>query len=311
MIFLAEAFTRPKVMYQLGQARFQPILYLFHLAQHQTRADAVLQRSHPDRSARVFSSQPVAEYAGYPDRVSPVRRPPGVYDAMWCWPPLSAPTMGSTVRRSSCSTARPREPGSEEYLDSEKYEIKHWNRDSADSLKEFIARVNRIRRENRALQSDSSLRFHEIDNEQIICLHKTDRGSQQCDRRRGESRSAPCAVRLGNSTRRDAWTRSRAESYQAHDLLTGARFLWHGARNYVELNPQIAPGHILRLRRRMRREQDFDYFHVMPMKRRKTNHAELRSRRRTRFGTRTRSFMSCMCGRFPTATPTASAISKA
>ena len=50
------------------------------------------------------------------------------------------------------------------------------------------------------------------------------------------------------------------ESYQAHDLLTGARFLWHGERNYVELNPQTAPAHILRIRRRIRREQDFDYF---------------------------------------------------
>ncbi len=51
-----------------------------------------------------------------------------------------------------------------------------------------------------------------------------------------------------------------AESYQAHDLLTGARFLWHGAKNYVELDPHIAPAHIFRLRRRVRREQDFDYF---------------------------------------------------
>jgi starch synthase (maltosyl-transferring) len=50
------------------------------------------------------------------------------------------------------------------------------------------------------------------------------------------------------------------ESYQVHDLLTGARFLWHGARNYVELNPQTIPAHVLRLRRRVKREQDFDYF---------------------------------------------------
>ena len=68
--------------------------------------------------------------------------------------------------------ARPREPGSEEYFDSEKYEIKHWDRESADSLKEFIARINGIRRENPALQSDWSLQFHEVDNEQIICYTK-------------------------------------------------------------------------------------------------------------------------------------------
>jgi starch synthase (maltosyl-transferring) len=49
-------------------------------------------------------------------------------------------------------------------------------------------------------------------------------------------------------------------TYQAHDLLTGARFFWQGARNYVELDPRAAPAHVFRLRRRVRREQDFDYF---------------------------------------------------
>src|SRR5205807_9015246 len=66
----------------------------------------------------------------------------------------------------------PREPGSEEYLNSEKYEIKHWDLEKEGSLREFIARVNRIRRENRALQSDRSLRFHPVDNPEIIAFSK-------------------------------------------------------------------------------------------------------------------------------------------
>ena len=65
-----------------------------------------------------------------------------------------------------------REPGSEEYLDSEKYQIKHWPTASPDSLSEFIARINRIRRENKALQSDLSLRFHDVGNEQILAYSK-------------------------------------------------------------------------------------------------------------------------------------------
>jgi starch synthase (maltosyl-transferring) len=49
-------------------------------------------------------------------------------------------------------------------------------------------------------------------------------------------------------------------SFQAHDLLSGARYLWHSARNFIELNPQVVPAHILRIRKKVRSEQDFDYF---------------------------------------------------
>src|SRR5690606_6660453 len=67
---------------------------------------------------------------------------------------------------------RAREPGSEEYLDSEKYEIKNWNFDSPDNLTETIARVNRIRRENPALHTNDTLHFHPVDNEQILAWSK-------------------------------------------------------------------------------------------------------------------------------------------
>jgi starch synthase (maltosyl-transferring) len=154
---------------------------------------------------------------------------------------------------------RPREAGGEEYLNSEKYEIKNWNREKSDSLKEFIARVNRIRKENAALQSDHSLRFHEVDNEQIICYTK------QSD---DLANVIVAVVNLDPHHVQSGWVKipietlqlDSRESYQAHDLLTGARFLWHGERNYVELDPQTAPAHIFRIRRRIRREQDFDYF---------------------------------------------------
>src|SRR5579864_4407181 len=70
-----------------------------------------------------------------------------------------------------CENA-PYQSGSEEYLNSEKYELKHRDLDSAGSLKEFIARINRIRKENPALQSDRSLRFHGTDNQSLICYSK-------------------------------------------------------------------------------------------------------------------------------------------
>jgi starch synthase (maltosyl-transferring) len=52
----------------------------------------------------------------------------------------------------------------------------------------------------------------------------------------------------------------RGQSYQFHDLLTDSRYIWYGGKNTVELNPQVVPAHIFRLRRHVRREQDFDYF---------------------------------------------------
>jgi starch synthase (maltosyl-transferring) len=50
------------------------------------------------------------------------------------------------------------------------------------------------------------------------------------------------------------------ESYQVHDLVSDARFLWHGESNFVQLDPFVSPAHIFRVRRRVRTEQDFDYF---------------------------------------------------
>src|SRR3984957_16685268 len=66
----------------------------------------------------------------------------------------------------------PRSPGSEEYAHSEKYEIRWWDLARPDSLSEFIARVNKIRRDHRALQFNDALQFHHVDNEQIIAYSK-------------------------------------------------------------------------------------------------------------------------------------------
>jgi starch synthase (maltosyl-transferring) len=150
-------------------------------------------------------------------------------------------------------------PGSEEYLDSEKYQLRHWDLDRPDSLRDFIGRVNRIRRENPALQADRNLAFHRIDNEQLIAYSKAT-----------EDRSdvVLVVVNLDPNHIHSGWLElplellglSADEPYQVHDLLGGGRYLWHGSRNYVELDPKAAPAQIFRVRRRVRTERDFDYF---------------------------------------------------
>jgi starch synthase (maltosyl-transferring) len=258
IIFLSEAFTRPKVMYNLAKLGFSQSYTYFtwrntkpELTQYFKELAQPELREYFRPSLWPNTPDILSEYLQLGGRPAFMTR---------C---VLAATLGANYGiygpAFELLEARPRDPGGEEYLDSEKYQIKQWNRDSADSLKDFITRLNRIRRENPALQSDGRLRFHETDNEQILCYTK-----QSED---GDNMIA-VVVNLDPHHVQSGWVTIPAEtidlkpldSYQAHDLLTGARFLWHGASNYVELDPRIVPAHIFRLRRHVRREQDFDYF---------------------------------------------------
>ena len=141
----------------------------------------------------------------------------------------------------------PREPRSEEYRDSEKYEIRNWNRERPDSLRPLIARVNAIRRTNPALHHNWRLRFHAIGNPQLICYSKTTDDL---------SNVIVVAVNLDPRYTQSGWTSlslaelglNDGEAYEVHDLLTDARYRWQGAHNYVELRPAEIPAHILRVR---------------------------------------------------------------
>ncbi|MGC2033514.1 MAG: hypothetical protein WA642_26090, partial [Steroidobacteraceae bacterium] len=127
------------------------------------------------------------------------------------------------------------------------------------SLWSLIARMNRIRRENAALQSDAGLRFCAIDNDQLIAYLKIDPASGNAiltvvnlDPHRSQSGWVDLDV---SALKLDA-----EQPYQVHDLLSDQRYLWRGRRNYVMLDPQRAAAHVFRLRRRVRSEQDFDYY---------------------------------------------------
>ncbi|HEX5019779.1 MAG TPA: alpha-1,4-glucan--maltose-1-phosphate maltosyltransferase [Candidatus Binatia bacterium] len=258
VIFLAEAFTRPKVMYRLAKLGFSQSYTYFawrntkpELTQYFTELTQTQTREYFRPSLWPNTPDILNEYLQFSGRPAFMVRL------------VLAATLGASFGiygpAFELLEDRPREPGSEEYLNSEKYEIRHWDRERSDSLKELIARVNLIRKENPALQSDQSLRFHKVDNEQIICYTKQSEDL---------SNVIAVVVNLDPHHVQSGWVTIPVEtlqldpldSYQAHDLLSGARFLWHGAKNYVELAPQSTPVHILRLRRRIRREQDFDYF---------------------------------------------------
>jgi starch synthase (maltosyl-transferring) len=142
----------------------------------------------------------------------------------------------------------PAQPGSEEYLNSEKYELKHRDVHAAWSLKDLISRINRIRNQNAALQSNRNLRFHGTDNPMLICYSKTTDDL---------SNVIVVIVNLDSFHRQTGWVQldltalglEADHAFQVQDLLGEGRYLWQGSRNYVELTPESLPAHVLQVRR--------------------------------------------------------------
>jgi starch synthase (maltosyl-transferring) len=145
--------------------------------------------------------------------------------------------------------------GREEYLDSEKYQVRHWNLDQPGSLRPLITRVNRIRRQHPALQQDRTLRFLRTDNEQLLAYAKTSEDGSDV---------IVVVVNLDPRWRQSGWVevpvtpRAGHPPYQAEDLLNGGRFTWRtDAWNYVELDPEVTPAHIVRIPRPLVSEDSF------------------------------------------------------
>ncbi|HTZ90432.1 MAG TPA: alpha-1,4-glucan--maltose-1-phosphate maltosyltransferase [Alloacidobacterium sp.] len=153
----------------------------------------------------------------------------------------------------------PMKPGSEEYLNSEKYEIKQWDIDDQKSLAPLMRSVNQARRENAALQANHELIFHATDNPYLICYSKRSV--------RGEN-TVLIVVNLDPFHVQAGWIDldlkklelNSHEPFQLHDHLVDKRYLWQGSRNYVELSPFEVPAHVMRVKRRVRTEKDFDYY---------------------------------------------------
>jgi starch synthase (maltosyl-transferring) len=258
VIFMAEAFTRPKVMYRLAKLGFTQSYTYF--AWRNTKAEIT-------RYFEELAQTGVKEFfrpnlwPNTPDILTEYLQTGGRTAFMIRL--VLAATLGASYgiygpAFELCRKA-PKEIGSEEYLDSEKYEIKAWNRDDPSSLKDFIARVNRIRKENPALQRVDTLRFHESDSDQVLCFSKYTSDFTNV---------IFVVVNLDPHYAHGSWVHFPVEElgldlrqgFQVHDLLSGARFLWHGEKNYLEMDPRVSPAFVFRLQRRLRTERDFDYF---------------------------------------------------
>ncbi|WP_345266409.1 alpha-1,4-glucan--maltose-1-phosphate maltosyltransferase [Nibrella viscosa] len=135
-------------------------------------------------------------------------------------------------------------PGKEEYLNSEKYEVRHWDWNETNKLTYLISLVNRIRRENPALQKTSNLHFCRVDDDALMAYLKVD----------GTNRllmvvNMDAYNRRANMVQVPIWQLGIPDwkEYTVHDLLTGAYYTWRGEWNYVELDPYVLPMHLFRI----------------------------------------------------------------
>jgi len=258
VIFLSEAFTRPKVMYRLAKLGFSQSYTYFAW------------RNTPWEIAQYFtelSRPPVADFLrpnlwpNTPDILNEYLQIGGrpAFAARFMLAATLGASYGIYGPAFELCEGRAREAGSEEYLDSEKYQLRTWDLDSPDSLRDLITAVNKLRRENPALQTDRTLRFHPTENEFLVAYTKSTEDLNDVvltvvnvDSRRTQAGMVTLPL--------DDLGLPRDKAYQAHELLTGARYVWNGPRNYVEINPSSAPGQIFRFRRQVRSEHDFEYF---------------------------------------------------
>lgn len=138
--------------------------------------------------------------------------------------------------------------GREEYLDSEKYQWKERDWNAPGNIKDWIAQLNKIRKENRALQSYDNLRFYHADNDAILFYGKMTPARDNIilivvnlDPHRKQNSYIDVPI--------DQFGHMESDVYQVHDLLSDARYTWRGRQNYVELDPEIQPAHVFRVRR--------------------------------------------------------------
>ncbi len=255
VIFLSEAFTRPKMMKALAKAGFTQSYTYFTW------------RNSKNELTEYFTELTQTEMADYfranlwpntPD-ILPFFLQHGGRPAFLIRATLAAtlsPVYGIYSGFELCENAAL--PDREEYMDSEKYQWKERDWNAPGNIKDYVTRLNRIRKENRAFQQYRNLRFHGTDSDQVLFYSRTTAARDNI---------VLIAVSLDPWNTRECFLNVPVEefgwlerdAYQVHDLLNDARYLWTGSHNYIRLDPS-KPAHIFRLRRWVSREQDFDYF---------------------------------------------------
>src|SRR6266496_208289 len=244
-IFLSEAFTRPKMMKALARAGFnQSYTYFTWRNSKQELIDYFTELTQTEMSEyfrpNLWPNTPdILPYAlqdgGRPAFMSRVL----MAEAL-------SPLYGIYSGYELCEDEAL--PGREEYLDSEKYQFRKRDWNAPGNIKNWITRLNEIRKENRALQLYTDLRFHDADNDAILFYSKMTAARDNIilvvvnlDPHRKQNSFVHVPI--------ENFGQMESDMYQVQDLLSGATYTWRGRRNYIELDPDNQPAHIFLVRR--------------------------------------------------------------
>ncbi len=255
VIFLAEAFTRPHVMYSLAKAGFTQSYTYFTWRTEKSELQAYLEE---------ITQPPVSDFfqpnfwPNTPDILHKSLQDggrPAFMQRLILAATLTANfgVYGPAYELGENVPAKPA-PGrteSEEYMDSEKYEVRQRDRKKPGSLVPLITQLNKIRRENPALQSNGSLHFHPVDNPSLMCYSKSVKEGT------GAENTILVAVNLDPFNEQAGWIDldlkrlgiPYGQNFDVEDLLTGIHYTWRDRSNYVALRPNVMPAHVFRVMR--------------------------------------------------------------
>ncbi|MGH8977772.1 MAG: alpha-amylase family glycosyl hydrolase, partial [Acidimicrobiia bacterium] len=244
-IFLAEAFTRPRVMERLAKVGFTQSYTYFTWRNAKWEIVDYFQeltdRNHLDYfRPNVWPNTPDILHATLQSGTR------ATFIARFLLAAGLAAAYGIYGPVFELQERTAREADSEEYLHSEKYEIRHWDLDRPDSLRHLIGLVNRIRRAHPALQRDDTLRFHTVDNDMILAW------SKRATLPDGTEDALLFVVNLDPVHTQSGWTSLDLDAlglahdteFEVRDLLTEARYAWKSAHNFVQLDPATVPAHV-------------------------------------------------------------------
>jgi len=243
VIFLAEAFTRPHIMAYLAKAGFSQSYTYFtwrnvkwEITQYMTE----------------LTQTDLVNYFGpnfwpntpdiLPESLQKPQRP--VYMERVILAATLSSNYGLYGPAYELMDYKPMREKSEEYLDSEKYQLRQWDLKKPESLAPLLQLLNEIRSSQKALQQNHTLRFHPVSNDNLIAYSKT-----------WKDEKVLVVVNLDPQNVQSGlvelplidWKIDESENFEVHDLLSDARYFWHGWRNFIELGPQI-PAHIFRVK---------------------------------------------------------------
>ncbi|OFV90798.1 MAG: hypothetical protein A3H95_10190 [Acidobacteria bacterium RIFCSPLOWO2_02_FULL_64_15] len=243
VIFLAEAFTRPKVMYYLAKLGFTQSYTYFTWRNTKDELTAYFTEINHPEVAEFFRPN---LFANTPDILHAYLQrggPPAFQIRL-----ILAATLGASYGIYSgfelCENRAV--AGTEEYADSEKYQYRPWDWDRSVHIKDLVTAINRIRHDNPALHSDRGLRFCQTDNPNLMAF---------CKISPDRSNAMLVVVNLDYERTQQGFVQAplddlglpQHEPYDVVDELDGVRYTWSGDWNYVKLDPLVSVAHVLQV----------------------------------------------------------------